>query len=75
MLCVSFDRHAFILLKWLTITFQAEYDDYKEESSKMQQQQLNEINDLQSKLKEIQGQLKQAISEKDNALEHLKVSI
>lgn len=41
----------------------------------MQQQQLNEINDLQSKLKEIQGQLKQAISEKDNALEHLKVSI
>ncbi|KAF2904880.1 hypothetical protein ILUMI_01297 [Ignelater luminosus] len=38
----------------------------------MQQQQLNEINDLQSKLKEIQGQLKQAISEKDNAFEHLK---
>lgn len=51
---------------------QAEYDDFKEESSKIQRQQLKEINDLQSKLKEVQGQLKQTINEKEKTLEHLK---
>ncbi|KAF5286345.1 hypothetical protein FQR65_LT12639 [Abscondita terminalis] len=51
---------------------QTEYDDYKEESSKIQRQQLSEVNDLQSKLKEIQGQHKQSMNEKDKTFEHLK---
>ncbi|KAK5647127.1 hypothetical protein RI129_005591 [Pyrocoelia pectoralis] len=51
---------------------QAEYDDFKEESSKIQRQQLKEVNDLQSKLKEVQGQLKQTKNDKDKTLEHLK---
>ncbi|KAF5281257.1 hypothetical protein FQA39_LY05143 [Lamprigera yunnana] len=51
---------------------QAEYDDFKEESSKIQRQQLSEANDLQAKVKELQGQLKQSMNEKDKAFEHLK---
>ncbi|KAB0792759.1 hypothetical protein PPYR_14718 [Photinus pyralis] len=51
---------------------QAEYNDFKEESSKIQRQQLNEVNDLQSKLKELEGQFKQSIKEKDKNFEHLK---
>lgn len=51
---------------------QTEYDDFKEESSKIQRQQLSEANDLQSKLKELQGQLKQSMNEKDKSFEHLK---
>lgn len=51
---------------------QAEYDDFKEESSKIQRQQLKEVNDLQSKLKELQGQFKQTKNANEKNLEHLK---
>lgn len=50
--------------------FKTQYDDFKEESSRIQKKQLNEINDLQSKLTEVQEQLKKIEAVKES----LKVS-
>lgn len=61
---------------YINLTFlQTQYNDFKEEYSKVQQQQLQEINTLQAKLKEVQGQLKQFQSDRQNSFEHLKVTI
>lgn len=61
---------------YINLTFlQTQYNDFKEEYSKVQQQQLQEINTLQAKLKEVQGQLKQFQSDRQNSFEHLKVRI
>ncbi|XP_044752808.1 CAP-Gly domain-containing linker protein 1 homolog [Coccinella septempunctata] len=44
---------------------QTEHDDYKEKILKTQQEQLDEIGDLQSKLKEAQEEIKKVISSKE----------
>ncbi|RZC34952.1 Golgi integral membrane protein 4, partial [Asbolus verrucosus] len=45
---------------------QTQHDDFKEECSKTQSKQMNEINDLQAKLKEVQEELKKVESSKEN---------
>ncbi|KAI4466360.1 hypothetical protein MML48_3g00005337 [Holotrichia oblita] len=54
---------------------QTSYEDVKRECSQKQNEQLNIINNLQLKLKEVQGQLQQCEREKENSLEHLKSQI
>ncbi|XP_023014174.1 uncharacterized protein isoform X2 [Leptinotarsa decemlineata] len=45
---------------------QTEYDDFKEETSKAQKQQQEEINTLQAKLKEVQEELKKVKASKES---------
>lgn len=54
---------------------QTQHDDFKEECSKMQHEQNDEVNKLQSKLKEVQEQLKKADADKIKTIGHLKVRI
>lgn len=45
---------------------QTQYDDYKEESSKIQKKQLDDINSLQSKLNEVEEELKKIKASKES---------
>ncbi|GJQ67389.1 hypothetical protein Trydic_g8269 [Trypoxylus dichotomus] len=54
---------------------QTAHEDFKSECSNKQKEQLGIINNLQSKLKEVKGQLQQCEREKENELEHLKSEI
>ncbi|KAK9712970.1 hypothetical protein QE152_g24614 [Popillia japonica] len=54
---------------------QTAHEDTTRECSRKQNEQLSIINNLQSKLKEVQGQLQQCEREKENSLEHLKSQI
>ncbi|XP_045470027.1 uncharacterized protein DDB_G0284459-like [Harmonia axyridis] len=44
---------------------QTEHDDYKEKITKTQQEQLDEINDLHAKLKNVQEEMKKVVSSKE----------
>lgn len=54
---------------------QTQHDDFKEECSKIQHEQNDEVNKLQAKLKEVQEQLKKSEADKIKTIGHLKVRI
>lgn len=53
--------------------FQAKHDDFKARADKLQQQYLQEIEQLDGKVKELQEELKKAQDEKDDSFKKLKV--
>ncbi|XP_065164380.1 Golgi integral membrane protein 4-like [Atheta coriaria] len=51
---------------------QTQHDDFKEECSKIQREQLDSLNQLQAKLKEVQEEMKRSVVDKENSIHHIR---